>query len=173
MNDTMQTFKSQIAVPALFITAAAFLGVMSVSYGYAAQGADDFTSAGVKLRADGTVDDTQAAREQMAASSSAGIKLRGDGTVDDTQPGAMAAAPSAEKLRGDGTADDRTRSGEDRTSAGRADRSAQVERSGHAERVERVERPQRVERVERPERVERVQRIERPERVERTDRTSR
>jgi hypothetical protein len=72
---------------------------------------------GVKLRGDGTVDDTQPRavgaprRAGLDDLGPKGLKLRGDGTVDDTQPG-VARRPNDDigadglKRRGDGSIDD-------------------------------------------------------------------
>ena len=50
--------------------------LLSIGGSYAQS--NDFNSAGVKLRGDGSVDDTQRVKTE------ADVKLRGDGSVDDT-----------------------------------------------------------------------------------------
>ncbi|HNB77678.1 MAG TPA: hypothetical protein PLT94_04080, partial [Rhodocyclaceae bacterium] len=55
---------------------------------------------GLKLRGDGTIDDTQ----PRSANTVGGVKLRGNGTVDDTQPGGTTVG--GVKRRGDGSIDD-------------------------------------------------------------------
>ena len=83
------------------------IGVAAINSAYA-KGSDDLNASGVKLRGDGTVDDTQPA-SAVNTPTSGGVKLRGDGSVDDTQPGVTTNTPSVStglKLRGDGTVDD-------------------------------------------------------------------
>lgn len=118
----------------VIIALAAVALVSNAGVAYAKQGADDATQSpgqtqtlklrgdgtvddtqltpgninpttGVKLRGDGTVDDSAGPSSPSSSSDdqSQGVKLRGDGTVDDTQPSAQSAGV---KLRGDGTVDD-------------------------------------------------------------------
>lgn len=157
-----------------------------------------------------------------------GVKLRGDGSVDDTQPGASGGAMPANTLAGKlakleeqrskreaqrdralaalATDDPRrievaaryeeklvrmdakqarieARAGDDNGTPGtgvrREDRRADrrddrpVAAIARGERVGRAERPQRAERPEKVERAERGERVERPERIERVERAER
>lgn len=72
---------SWIATP-LLATTALFLALNGGFVG----AADDINADGLKLRGDGTVDDTQPGTARTRSDLVNGIKLRGDGSVDDSQP---------------------------------------------------------------------------------------
>lgn len=76
---------SWIAAP-LCASLALFVALHGTTVG--AAGADDFTAEGVKLRGDGSIDDSQPGAVAASGDIVNGVKLRGDGTVDDSQPGA-------------------------------------------------------------------------------------
>jgi hypothetical protein len=126
-----------------------------------ATGLDDFGPNGLKLRGDGTVDDTQP-RARAAVSAPRGVndigpnglKLRGDGTVDDNQARARGLGrPDLGGLRGNRGRSERLELG-NRGSRDRAERIARGERLERGQRGERVERNMRVERGERSNRIE-------------------
>ena len=62
----------------------------------------------VKLRGDGSVDDSQPGglRDDFVQIDGVFVKLRGDGSVDDSQPNGLIRANVGFKLRGDGSIDD-------------------------------------------------------------------
>ena len=62
----------------------------------------------VKLRGDGSVDDSQPGglRDDFVQIDGVFVKLRGDGSVDDSQPNGLIRANGGFKLRGDGSIDD-------------------------------------------------------------------
>ncbi len=154
---------------------------------------------GVKLRGDGTVDDTQPGvaravrRTGLDDIGPNGLKLRGDGTVDDAQPG-VRRGPIEDRSRRERFVEDgkrierrydfggnliRERIRDDHSGRGggdRNDRSGRGERSGHDDHFDhmaRNDRPDRADRSERGERSERSERAERSERSERAERSER
>lgn len=86
---------------------AAVLVGMFMAGGVYAAGLDDF--GGLKLRGNGTVDDSQPGVATSSDDIVGGIKFRGDGSVDDSQPGQAGGSDDivgGVKLRGDGSVDD-------------------------------------------------------------------
>ena len=79
---------------------------------------DDFNEQGLKLRGDGSIDDSQPgiSRSRSDDFNAQGLKLRGDGSIDDSQPGTTGSSSDdlnaqGLKLRGDGSVDDSQPSG--------------------------------------------------------------
>lgn len=187
--------KTKQIIPALL--AAMFL---TIGVAHAQSVSDDIVN-GVKLRGDGSVDDTQPGIVG-GATGGTGLKLRGDGSVDDTQPGSPAGSDDVVggvKRRGDGSIDDNSTPGSETGDDRRSGRAKQVlssdprerrseraksrvedNRERHETRVKTREvvdgvrvRTETRERTEIRDRGDRTERSERTERAERGERQER
>lgn len=189
------TTKSWLALP-LCATVALFVALHATPLH--AAGADDFTPDGVKLRGDGSVDDSQPSGAMPVVTNETVVNPDGTTTVIRTvSQSATGAAPERTRTMemsfdADGRLVQQSRN-ETRTNADGVvvrERSRSMEfvdgvpaqirtdirRNDAGEVVrtrERVERADRSTRVERPETVARIETATRPERVERTERTER
>lgn len=181
----------------------ALLAAMFLTIGVAqAQTASDDIVNGVKLRGDGSVDDTQPGAPSGGNDIVNGVKLRGDGSVDDSQPGNATGSDdvvNGVKRRGDGSIDDNSTPGSETGRRNRSERAEEVlssdakdrrseraksrvegNRERHETRLKTREvvdgvrvRTETRERVEIRDRAERGERAERSERVERAEREDR
>ncbi|MBW2691911.1 MAG: hypothetical protein JRE57_04670 [Deltaproteobacteria bacterium] len=99
--------------------------------------------AGLMVPLIGTVAAAQSVSDDIGTD---GLKLRGDGSIDDTQPGDVGGDVDREDRAEREDRADR----EDRAERGdRAERPERAERPDRAERPERAERPDRPERTDR------------------------
>jgi len=95
-----------------------------------------------------------------------GVKLRGDGSVDDSQPGVISTSTAREfgqRVSREARERNEVRRAERVERGEKAEKVEKVEKVERAEKVEKAERPEKVEKAERPEKVERPERGERGE----------
>ncbi len=135
----MSEVRKDLFIGVSFLVAALILVSFALAVqAQASQGEDDSvssdTSVGIKLRGDGTVDDTQPNAANTTQTTS--LKLRGDGTIDDDQPGmgAEVQAQNQIKLRGDGTVDDSSNEADEDEASDDDSNSRESERGRSEER---------------------------------------